>query len=263
MNEAALLGQASTDRMMAIGLAATRLAAFLMASPVLGFATLPARIRIIVVLVLASAIAGGTGFAAPALAGSAPFQVVMMFATEAFLGAAMGFGLLAAFGSLMIAGRMFDYQVGFAAALMFDPTTRQQSPLFGTLLVMVGALLFLTVDGHHAVIRAVAWSMSAAPPMGWTYSDDLMKTVMAHAGLLFAYGFALVAPSLAALMLVDVGVAVSARTMPQVNAYFVALPAKVFVGILVLAMSLPVSEKMITGMFSAALPSPDIPIGGR
>jgi flagellar biosynthetic protein FliR len=57
-------------------------------------------------------------------------------------------------------------------------------------------------------------------------------------GLVFSYGVLIVAPSVIVMLLLDVGLSIAARTMPQMNIFIVAMPLKVFVGLLTLALSL-------------------------
>lgn len=237
---------------LSVALVATRLAAMLLMTPILGFSVLPAQLRMLITMMLSFAIASAAGFPAPVPGESDGLALSLVFGREALLGAAMGFGLRTAFGAVMLAGRLLDYQMGFAAALMFDPASRTQAPLFGTTLSMLGAVLFFSMDGHHAVVRALVESLAVRPHEA-TSGAEWIQPVVGQFGLLFAYGFALVAAPLAALALVDIGVAFSSRTMPQVNAYFVALPVKVFAGVAILALSLRIIEPVITALFDSVL----------
>lgn len=244
---------------LTILLVATRLAGMFAVTPVFGFMNLPGQVRVVVVLAL-SMILAIRGLAQHTSSLASPGSVVLAFAHELLLGSAMGFGIAACFAALSLGGRLLDYQMGFAAALLFDPATKSRAPLFGTILSMLGVVLFLELDGHHAMLRALAWSLRASPP-GAAFDLPWADTVVAQYGVLFGYGFLLVAPAVACLMIVDIAVAVSARTMPQVNAYFVALPAKVFTGILVLALSLRVVQPLVSDMFASAWPLNSVPPG--
>jgi flagellar biosynthetic protein FliR len=64
-----------------------------------------------------------------------------------------------------------------------------------------------------------------------------IEAIVAQFGAVFAYGLTLVAPAVFALLLLDVALAIAARTMPQMNVFIVSMPLKVFVGLLVLAIS--------------------------
>ena len=145
------------------------------------------------------------------------------------IGAALAFGLFAAFGAFLFGGRLIDSQIGFAVANLIDPITRAQGPLIGTVLNLTAIAVFLAVDGHHLIIRGLADSLARFPP-GQPITELGVTAVTAQFGVVFAYGLMLVAPAVFALLLLDVALAVVARTMPQMNIFIVSLPLKVFVG---------------------------------
>lgn len=237
---------ADTGWAVALFLVAIRVAGVLLFAPVFGFATLPGRIRMVFVLVL-SAVLVATLAAPPAAASGSAGSLVLAAGRELLLGAAMGFGIVATFAAFMFGGRILDYQIGFGVATLFDPSSRVQSPLMGTFLTMLGAVLFLALDAHHTLIRALAYSLTAVPP-GAAHELD-PQLLIGQFGLLFTYGLVLVAPPVMALALADLAVAFAARVMPQVSAYFIALPAKVLLGLVVTALSLRFMGPYIAGMY--------------
>jgi flagellar biosynthetic protein FliR len=145
-----------------------------------------------------------------------------------------------------------DLQMGFGVASLIDPATRTQSPLLGTLLNLVALAVFFAVDGHHLVIRGLAYSLVQLPP-GSSLAALEPAAVVAQFGAMFVFAVALAAPVIFVLLLVDVALAVMARTMPQMNVFIVSLPLKIMVGLLVLVMSMqymgPVMERVFEGMF--------------
>lgn len=234
---------ADTGWVTALFLVATRVAGVLLFAPVLGFATIPGRVRLMFVLAISVVLLIST----PSPAAPAAMPLALAALHELTLGAAMGFGILATFGAFMFGGRILDYQMGFGVATLFDPASRIQSPLMGTFLTMLGAALFLAFDAHHTLIRALAHSLEVVPP-GAAHAWE-PRLLLQQFGLLFTYGLVLVAPPIVALMFADIAVAVAARVMPQVNAYFVALPAKVFLGLFLTALSLRFMGPYIAGMY--------------
>ena len=112
---------------------------------------------------------------------------------------------------------------------------------------MIAAVAFLTFEAHHTLIQGVAYSFSAVPiGNGGIPSIALLSSQF---GLMFVFGFLLAAPAVVGLMLVDFGVGVASRLMPQVNAYFVALPVKVYTGIVLLAISMNYMEPVVRRSF--------------
>jgi len=221
-------------------LIAIRIAPLFVLAPVFGTADIPVRFRLMLSLsfaaLFATAIgAGATSDDALALAsGGALFAAAIR---EFAIGLVLAFGVFTAFAAFLFGGRLLDIQIGFGIANVFDPVTRSQGPLLGSALAMLAIVVFFAVDGHHMLLRGFAWSLERLPPgRSWTTLDA--RAVVEQFGIVFAYGLAVVAPSVILLLLLDVGMAVAARTMPQMNIFIVAMPIKVVVGILTLALSM-------------------------
>ena len=164
----------------------------------------------------------------------------------------MAFGVFAAFAAFMFGGRILDYQMGFGVAGLIDPATNAQSPLMGTVLSMTAVVFFFAINGHHMLIRGLVYSFEKIPP-GLPLSELNLAAVVAQFGVVFLYGLAVVAPAVFALLLIDVGMAFGARTMPQINIFIVGMPIKIFVGLLMLTLSMnylaPLFERIYTTIF--------------
>lgn len=236
---------------MAVLLIATRLAGVLLFSTVLGFSSIPVRIRFVLVLSI-SAVFSGVIPVSPEAVDSVQsvYALVGMALKELMLGAAMGFGILAVFGAFVLGGKILDYQLGFSVATLFDPANRTQGPLLGVLLSMLAALIFVVTDAHHSLLSGFVLSFKAVPVGAASCCSDIAPMV-SQFGLLFIYGLLIVSPALLALAVLDLSIGVMARSMPQVNAYFVTLPARSFLGLTVMALSLRFSEPLMSTMFAS------------
>jgi len=244
--------------MTAALLVAVRIAPLFIMAPVLGGADIPVRIRIFLSLALAVMIvaAAGSGIV-PAGASVAtysplgsPGALMAAAASELLIGIALVFGVFAAFGAFLFGGRLLDIQIGFGIANVFDPITRSQGPLIGTALNMLAVTVFFSIDGHHMLIRGIVDSLQLFPP-GRSLSELNGSAVVAQFGVVFAYGLMIVAPSVIMLLLVDAGLAVAARTMPQMNIFIVAMPLKVVVGVLTLALSMQYLGPALTRIYGS------------
>ncbi len=214
----------------AVFLVAVRIAPMFVMAPVLGTTDIPVRVRVFLSLAFAASLVAVTGSSAsPPLSSIGPFLAAAM--SELVIGVAMVFGVFAAFGALLFGGRLLDIQIGFGIANVFDPVTRSQGPLVGTALNLLAIVVFFAVDGHHMLIRGMAWSLERFPP-GRSLAELNPGAVVEQFGVVFAYGLMIVAPAVIVLLLLDVGLSIAARTMPQMNIFFVAMPLKVVVGLL-------------------------------
>ncbi len=220
----------------AVFLVAIRIGPLFIMAPVFGGSDIPVRVRVFLSLAFALALVTATGVQAEAPLAS-PGALFAAAASELVVGLALVFGVFCAFGALLFGGRLLDIQIGFGIANVFDPVSRSQGPLLGTALNLLAIVVFFAVDGHHMLVRGVAWSLTQFPP-GRPLADLQLGAIVEQFGIVFAYGLMVVAPSVIVLLLLDVGLAVAARTMPQMNIFIVAMPLKILVGVLVLAMSM-------------------------
>jgi len=229
----------------------TRISALLLLTPLFAIAPLPLRVRILLLLSLAALLvaalppSGLVGFV------SVPALLIAM-ANELLIGAMMAFGLFAAFAVFLFGGRIVDFQMGFGVANLIDPATNTQGPMLGTALNLMAVATFFLLDGHHMLMRGIVYSLQALPP-GGALGDLSLGPLVAQFGTMFTFGLMLVAPVVFTLLLLDVGLAVAARTMPQVNMFIVSLPLKILVGLSVLALSLnylgPLLQKIFASIF--------------
>jgi flagellar biosynthetic protein FliR len=166
------------------------------------------------------------------------------------IGGLMAFGVVAAFAAFLLGGRIIDVQMGFGVASLIDPTTRSSAPLLGTFLNFLAVVTFFAIDGHHLIIRGLAFSLEHIPP-GTSLGEINIGAVVAHFGAMFIFGVMVVAPALIAILLLDIGLAVIARTMPQVNVFIVSLPLKIFVGLAMTAISLPYLGSVMKRIFES------------
>lgn len=233
-----------------VALVALRLAPLFMAAPGLSGSGVPLRVRLLLVAALAICLVSGrglSGLAPPPLAEGAFLAAAV---SEFLIGLAMLSGLLMAFAAFQLAGQVLDTQIGFGIANIFDPVTRSQSPLLGSALDMLAVVLFLGLDGHHMIIRGLARSLERVP-LGTPLSMANLPVLAAQLSQTFAGALALAGPTLLAVLLVDVALAVMSRSMPQMNIFVLAMPIKIFLGLLVLGLSLGYLLPRVRNLFDS------------
>jgi flagellar biosynthetic protein FliR len=134
---------------------------------------------------------------------------------------------------------LVGFQMGLAMANVVDPSTSEQIPLLGELNNIIAILIFLTINAHHWFLHAVADSFRLVPPFAFHFSNSLMGQLVALSGDMFVIAIKVGAPVIAALFLMSVAFGVAARTVPQMNIFFVAMPIQILVGLLFISFSFP------------------------
>ncbi len=185
------------------------------------------------------------------------FFVLALYAiNEFFIGLTLGFIAFTFISVMYLAGRMIDTQMGFGMVNVFDPQTNLQIPVMGNFYNMFLILLFLVMNGHHMLIKALEFSFERIP-IGLMISFDgiFIERFVEIYVQFFVLAFQFSAPVIATIFLANVLLGVLARTMPQMNVFIVGLPLKVGIGLLTVIVSLqffvPFSENLFDLMFDS------------
>jgi flagellar biosynthetic protein FliR len=198
---------------------------------------LPLNVRVLLVLALSATLVSGMDPGLAATVTGLPGDLALAAANELVVGGLLAFALFAGFAAFQFAGRIMDIQMGFGVAGLIDPATRNRAPLLGSILNLTAVLTFFVIGGHHQLLRGLAFSLERIPP-GSRLTALPIATVIEQFGAMFVYAALLAAPVMTVILLVDIAMAMMARTMPQMNVFIIGLPLKIFVGLAVLAVAL-------------------------
>lgn len=218
----------------AVMLLSARLAALFLMTPLLYAVPMPGSVRVLFALGLSAALSLPLAWSADVLP-TGPGDLAASFLSELALGATLGLGILMAFSGFETAGRLLDVQIGFGMAQVLDPVTRRQVPVLTSVFGSLALLIFFLVDGHHALLRGVAFSLERFPVgRAWSIGSTAEPLVRQAAGL-FTLGFALAAPVVLSLLLLEFALGVVSRNLPQANMLALGIPVKIVAGMLALS----------------------------
>jgi flagellar biosynthesis protein FliR len=217
-----------------------RLTATFLLTPILAAASVPAAVRVLLVVGLAAALSlalppGAVSHSASAALSGGGALLRAGF-TELALGATLALGILLAFAAFSLAGELLGVQIGFGLGQVIDPTSSKSVPILASAFTQLAVLTFFLVDGHHALLRGLAFSLERFPlGQPWPLQAAVAPLLKQVAGL-FSLGFALAAPVTFCLLLVEMALGVVARQLPQMNMLTMGIPIKVVVGVLALSL---------------------------
>lgn len=213
-----------------------RVGGLLMAAPFFQQRAVPVPVRVLIGVLLAYCMVGFAGSVPDWALHPAGFVVAV--AVEALTGVVIGFAAHFVFWGVQMMGDIIGFQMGLGMAAAFDPMTGHQDNPVGKLINLLFLLVFLLLDGHHQLLRGLALSFEVVPLAGahLEAAGPLMLTWM---GTLFETALRLSAPFIVALFLVDVSLAIYARTTPQGDIFGLNFVLKLGVGLLVLLMLVP------------------------
>ena len=171
---------------------------------------------------------------------------------EALIGMLFGFITGILFYAIQFAGHFISFQMGFAMVQVIDPQSQERVPIIGQFYFILSILLFLLINGHHLVLNVLVESFSIVPIGTGVLSRELTGSLTLIGGRVFVLAMKIASPILVTLFLTDVMMGIIARTVPQMNVFFVSLPLKIGLGLTLLVMTLSsfpwLIEKLVVEM---------------
>lgn len=238
------------DRLAMLVLALARVAGLFIMGPIFASRTAPMRVRAAIVFFVTLAMLPILGPTPPALAANAGAAVVLgMVAFETMIGFVIGLVAQLTFGAVQMAGQLAGIQMGIGLANLIDPQTQEHITSLAQWQNLLALLIFLSIDGHHVLIRAVADSFGVLPLGGGLPAPAGFGMVVDLAGGLFVVALKVAAPVLVLLLLVNAAMGVLAKLIPQLNVFIVGFPLNVAAGLFVLAASQPFTVRLLETSF--------------
>jgi flagellar biosynthetic protein FliR len=154
--------------------------------------------------------------------------------SEILIGLFIGVSVRLLMGALQTAGFIIAQTLGLGFAVTVDPTGGLQNPSLANFLTMLGIALILAADLHHLAIAAIHESYRLLPPGGFPEIGDVMTLAVRAMTRGFSLAVQISAPFIVFGLLFNLGLGVLARMMPQLQVFFLAIPASILGGMLVL-----------------------------
>jgi flagellar biosynthetic protein FliR len=213
-----------------------RLGSALIFMPAFGEVQVPIRARLSFALVMCAALLPVTPVQA-ALPGD-PLDVGLLLAAEVTIGLWLGLTARILLSALQFAGFQAGQVSGLANA--FGPSfgSFEGATMVATLMLISAVAMIFITDTHHLILRALLSSYQIFPP-GRLMLEDLTDQILKAAGQSLYIGTAVAAPFFVMGVVLNLGMGLANRMMPQLPVFFVAASLLIGAGLMILAASMP------------------------
>lgn len=208
----------------AVMLAGVRMVAFLVIAPPFSYNAFPGRVKAMLAIGLALAVAPQVSEGYSNL-GTAAFITGLVL--EFVVGAVLGFLVLIVFSAVQSAGQLIDLFGGFSLAQGFDPQSMVNGAQFTRLFQITALALLFASDGYQMIISGLARSFSALPLAGGIDLSDPAQTMITAVTQMFIAAVQIAGPLLVVLFLADAGLGLLTRVAPALNAFALGFPLKI------------------------------------
>lgn len=208
-----------------------RVATFVYIAPFFGMTNTPNRVKVgfsaFVAIILFQVLQPKE-----ALEYSGVIEFAIIVLKEGITGLLIGFAANICNSIIVFSGKVIDMEIGLAMANMYDPTTRTQSGLTGTMYNYFIMMLLIVTDMHHYILRALIDTYQIIPVNGAVFDwQHLLGSMTMFMTDLMVIGFRIVLPVFACSMILSCILGIMAKVAPQMNMFAVGMQIKVLLGL--------------------------------
>ena len=189
----------------------------------------------------------------PAALALGSWQWAQTMVSELLVGLLLGIVANFLFEAALLAGQILGVQIGYSLATVFDPQTNADTPVLSEFHQMAALLIFLQLNVHHWLLRALVRSFAYLPPGGAHATLAMAGGLLQAAGGIFLTGVQIAAPSLVATLIADMALGFLGKASPQLPVLFIGLAVKNLVGLSVLIAAIAYWPRVFSQQFVLAI----------
>lgn len=155
------------------------------------------------------------------------FTVIIV--KEAIIGIILSFGIRIFFQIYFFMGTLLGMQGGLGMSMMFDPSSAEQVPILGKFYMMGFSAIFIISGGYHWFIKTLIESFRYIPINEVVFRPNIVGTITEAVSDYWLISFKLSIPVLSVLLIIDCGLGILARAVPQMNMFVIGIPLKMIV----------------------------------
>lgn len=217
-------------------LVVARLGSALVFMPGFGEAQIPVQPRLLLALLICAALYPATPV--PRVLPGEVSDLAWMLAAEVTIGLWIGLTARILLAAMEFAGFQIGQVSGLANAFGPSLGSFEGATLVASLLLIAAVTLILVLDIHHLIIEAMLYSYSAFP-FGMMPTDGLASQIVRAAQHSLYIGTAIAAPFFVMSVVLNIGLGLANRMMPQLPVFLVGAPILIAVGFIILLVAAP------------------------
>jgi len=224
-----------------------RISALIILLPVLGHQLIPLQVKIGLIILLTVLVYPLVEHQVATIS-LEPITFAVIAMQEILIAAAMALFAQLIFTAAQFAGQLMSFQMGMTVANVFDPATHSQQSILSQLAMTLAMLLWLVSGAHHMFLHSLIDSFTLFPiNHDWSF-PALMQLTDATADM-FVLALKLAAPIMLLLTFIYIALGLLARSVPQIQVFFISFPLTVGAGLMAFALGMPAFIYLIHDAF--------------
>lgn len=182
-------------------------------------------------------------------------EYILIILRELFIGFILGHVVKLFMSVISISGDVIDLQMGLAMAKIYDPKSNISMGISASILNIFFILTFFCAEGHLTLINIFILSCKVVPVGTLSVGTDVIRYSVDLFSYILIYSVKLTLPILAVEFIIEVGMGIIMKAIPQIHLFVINIPVKIIVGLTSILILVPTFssflEKLITLMFDA------------
>jgi flagellar biosynthetic protein FliR len=231
-----------------------RLTGLMLFAPFFGSVVIPPRVKAVLVVALTLLLFPSVGHQ---ITPRSPGQWPLLVITEFAIGVGMGIATNLVFEAVQLTGQILGVQMGYSLVNILDPQSQVDTTVVSVFYQSIVMLLFLRMDVHYWLLRAVVNSFRYLPP-GTAHLNSLFTLgVLRTTGDLFGLGVQIAAPVLSATLAADIVLGLLGKASAQLPLMLLGPAVKSMLGIVILIATLRYWPDLFRRLFMDAIAKGD------
>jgi flagellar biosynthetic protein FliR len=227
-----------------------RVSGLMLFAPFFGSAVIPPRIKVMLVIAITAVL---YPVYSPHLHIVTLARWPLLVASETVVGIAMGVATNAVFEGAAMAGQILSVQMGYSLVNILDPNTQVDSTVVSFFHQSMAMLIFLGLDVHHWILRAVAHSFEYLPPGTATLNPMFLQALLHEGAIVLDLGIQIAAPVMSATLLADLVLGLMGKASPQMPLMLLGPAVKSMLGVTVLGITMRFWPHLFEKYFSESI----------
>lgn len=223
-----------------------------MALPGIGDRNVPANIRLVFALALSLVFYPLMQDSLPKIPATNA-ALLALFAHEIIVGLALGMLIRIITSGAQVAGTIVGFQSGLSFATSFDPNFGGQTNIISTFFGVLALTLIFVGDLHHLLLAGIFDSYKLFSPTMQLPAGDFSVMALSLISGAFKIALQMSAPFIVFGLIFYLGIGVLARLIPQIQIFFIAMPANIFFSLILFMLLISSMMMVYMAYFSRSL----------
>lgn len=170
---------------------------------------------------------------------------IFLIIKEIFIGFLIGYIINIFFSTVVISGGILDMQTGMSMSQIFDPSSNISMGITGSFFNIILLLVFFSADGHLTLIKIFITSCKLIEIGNFTIPKELFYNMVQLFQQILVLALKLSMPIMAVEIILEAGMGILMKAIPQIQVFSVNVQLKIIVGLLLIMVLVPTFSTFI------------------